>query len=186
MGRIIILTLSVFILNACAGPAHKAPVTKPSAPVVTTVPAPEPPPSHVVTRPSHPSPEEQIKAVLYEQHREWQGTPYRLGGLSKRGIDCSGFVYTTLRGRFGLEDIPRTARSMATLGETIPREQMQPGDLVFFKTNSSRTRWHVGIYVEDQQFLHASTSQGVMMSNLNDPYWRTSFQQARRLLNNGH
>lgn len=186
MGRILLLTLTLFILNACAGPSQKARVVAPSAPVQATVPQPEPPPKHVVKKPVQPAPAELIKTALYEQHEEWRYTPYRLGGLSKRGIDCSGFVYTTLRSRFGLDDIPRTAQSMASLGDVIPREQVQPGDLVFFKTNSSRTRWHVGIYVDDQQFLHASTSRGVIMSNLDDPYWRSSFQQARRLLSHYH
>lgn len=185
MIRIVLLLMSFLILNGCTSASQKAPVVPASAPVQATSPEIDRTPHHVVQTPQKLSPVEHIKAVLYEQHDEWRYTPYRMGGLSKRGVDCSGFVYTTLQSRFGLE-VPRTARSQATVGEIVSREQIQPGDLVFFKTNSSKTRWHVGIYVEDQQFLHASTSQGVVLSSLNDPYWRTAFQQARRLSYNNH
>ena len=119
-----------------------------------------------------------ITAALHAQHRDWAGTPYRLGGLSRSGIDCSGFVQTTYRTRFGLE-LPRTTELQARQGRAVPRAQIRPGDLVFFRTGNDKR--HVGIYVEDGVFLHASTSRGVMLSRLDNPYWAAHYRKARRL-----
>lgn len=118
-----------------------------------------------------------IKSALYAQYQEWRGTPYRYGGLSKRGIDCSGFVYTTFRNRFD-QQLPRTTADQARVGYAVPRHAMAPGDLVFFRT-SAKGR-HVGIYIEDGQFLHASTSEGVVLSNLEDQYWSAHYWKAQR------
>ena len=119
-----------------------------------------------------------IRSALYQQYREWQGTDYAYGGLSKSGVDCSGFVYLTFRDRLGVS-LPRTTRTQSQIGRQIPAAQLRPGDLVFFITgNKSR---HVGIYVADNQFLHASKSRGVMLSDLNNPYWRETYWHARRI-----
>ncbi|MFC6632409.1 NlpC/P60 family protein [Microbulbifer taiwanensis] len=115
---------------------------------------------------------------IYAQYREWKGTRYALGGLSKRGIDCSGLVYTTFRDRLGIR-LPRTTEYQARAGKAIKRSQLRAGDLVFFKT--SRKVRHVGIYLEDDQFFHASTSKGVTISRLTDYYWRDKYWHARRL-----
>lgn len=119
-----------------------------------------------------------IQQRLYSQHKKWKGTRYRLGGLSKRGIDCSGFVLTTFQEQFGIT-LPRTTAQQAKQGAEIPRSRLRAGDLVFFKT-SRRVR-HVGIYIEDEKFLHASTSKGVTISNLNTPYWRATYWKAIRI-----
>ncbi len=118
-----------------------------------------------------------IKAALYAQYQEWRGTPYRYGGLSKNGIDCSGFVHLTLRQRFG-SDIPRTTFDQARTGRPVSHGNWQAGDLVFFRTGPEKR--HVGIYVEDGQFLHASSSEGVMLSNLSDHYWLARYWKAQR------
>ena len=119
-----------------------------------------------------------VKNKIYSQHRTWKGTRYSLGGLSKRGIDCSGLVYTTYRDQLGIE-LPRTTEYQVLLGRAVKRNELRAGDLVFFKT--SRKVRHVGIYIENGKFFHASTSKGVTISGLNDYYWRDKYWQARRV-----
>ncbi|MCS3902737.1 cell wall-associated NlpC family hydrolase [Methylohalomonas lacus] len=123
------------------------------------------------------SADESIKSALYAQYQEWRGTPYRYGGLSKRGIDCSGFVYTTFRKRFD-QQLPRTTAGQVRVGYAVPRHAVTAGDLVFFRTGAKGR--HVGIYIEDGKFLHASTSAGVMLSNLEDQYWSAHYWKAQR------
>jgi hypothetical protein len=115
---------------------------------------------------------------LLSFHNKWKGTPYRLGGLSKNGIDCSGFVYLAYLNIVG-DKLPRTVNSQRILGKEVPRNQLQMGDLVFFKT--TRTVRHVGIYMGHDRFLHASTKKGVKISSLNNIYWKPRFWFAKRL-----
>lgn len=121
-----------------------------------------------------------VIALLSEQQREWAGTPYRLGGQSRNGIDCSGFVQKTLFDRFGVK-VPRTTASQATYGQQVSLSQIQTGDLVFFRTGRGPNGYHVGIYVKDRLFLHASTKGGVIYSSLDSPYWKKAFWQVRRI-----
>lgn len=114
----------------------------------------------------------QAMLLLYQQHEAWRGTPYRIGGVSRSGIDCSAFVQITFRELFSV-DLPRTTEQQMRIGNRINRKQLQPGDLVFFRNGS-----HVGIYVENNKFLHASTSRGVMISNMDNTYWSRHFSQA--------
>ncbi len=119
-----------------------------------------------------------VRARLLEQHREWQGVAYRLGGVDKQGVDCSAFTQLTFRQQLGI-DIPRTTRAQSKIGQQIDTQQLRPGDLLFYR---SRTKVrHVGIYIGNGEFLHASTSQGVTISALDNPYWAEHFWQARRL-----
>lgn len=121
-----------------------------------------------------------VIANLNDQLRNWRGTPYRYGGMSRGGVDCSGFVLMTFRDRFDLQ-LPRETRKQAELGTEIDKDDLLPGDLVFFKTGSGESGLHVGIYDTDNQFIHASTSRGVMRSSLDNVYWRKNFWQARRI-----
>lgn len=121
-----------------------------------------------------------VKATLLKQYEEWYKTPYKMGGLSKRGIDCSGFAYITFRSKLGYT-IPRTTESQAQTGREVARNTLQVGDLVFFKTSLFYN--HVGIYLGDSRFLHASSSKGVMISNLNEQYWKECYWTARRIDN---
>jgi len=118
---------------------------------------------------------------LNSQYGRWKGTPYELGGLNKKGIDCSGFVHVTFRDAFGMK-LPRTTEHLADTGKNISKHNLNVGDLVFFKTGFSKR--HVGIYVGNQQFIHASTSKGVMKSNLTNPYWSQHYWKSTRLLSN--
>lgn len=121
-----------------------------------------------------------VIAQLNDQLNNWRGTPYRYGGMSRRGVDCSGFVALTFSSRFAL-DLPRETRSQAEIGTRIDKKELLPGDLVFFKTGAGDNGLHVGIYDTDNQFIHASTSRGVIRSSLNNVYWRDKFWQARRI-----
>lgn len=118
--------------------------------------------------------------LLSEQQRIWAGTPYRLGGQSRNGIDCSAFVQTTFLNRFGIS-LPRTTRDQAQVGRKINKADIQTGDLVFFRTGRGPNGYHVGVYVKEDKFLHASTKGGVIYSSLNSPYWRKVYWQARRI-----
>ncbi|MGF1688315.1 NlpC/P60 family protein [Photobacterium japonica] len=111
-------------------------------------------------------------------YRQWQGTPYKLGGTSRKGIDCSAFVQVGFSDVLKMQ-LPRTTSEQVRKGKWVDIKALKKGDLVFFKTG--RNLRHVGIYVGDEQFLHASTSQGVMISSLNNPYWQRTYWQARRI-----
>lgn len=130
--------------------------------------------------PSHSSQlsDSSIKARIYQQHQDWQGTRYAWGGTSKRGVDCSGLVVVTFRDQLGIS-LPRTTAQQSQAGSRIGRNELNAGDLVFFKTDAKGR--HVGIYIEDGKFLHASTSKGVMISHLDDYYWQDKFWLARRI-----
>lgn len=121
-----------------------------------------------------------VIAQLSDQLRTWRGTPYAYGGMSRRGIDCSGFVLTTYRDKFDLQ-LPRITSQQAQIGTRIDKTELLPGDLVFFITGSGENGLHVGIYDTDNQFIHASTSKGVIRSSLDNVYWRKKFWQARRI-----
>lgn len=117
-------------------------------------------------------------AALYRQYSEWMGTKYQPGGLSRQGVDCSGFVYLTYRSKFGI-NLPRTTRHQSAQGVAVSRQALRPGDLVFFKTGNGKR--HVGIFVEQRRFLHASSSEGVMLSSLDNSYWSDKYWTARRI-----
>ena len=126
----------------------------------------------------NPSKQTHSQAAISKHYTSWKGAPYKLGGLSKSGIDCSGFVHITFRKVFN-KKIPRSTKLLAKSGKHINKKSLAFGDLVFFKTGQ-RVR-HVGIYVDNGKFIHASTSRGVMTSSLNSPYWSQRYWKARRL-----
>ena len=121
---------------------------------------------------------QEVTARMYQQYQQWKGTKYALGGLSKKGIDCSGFVYLTYREKMGIR-LPRTTAYQSRVGHEIDRDELASGDLVFFKTGF-KVR-HVGIYIGDGKFLHASTSQGVTISRLDNVYWQDKYWHSRRI-----
>jgi probable lipoprotein NlpC len=118
------------------------------------------------------------KQILDQQYLNWRHVRYRMGGLSKNGIDCSGLVYLTYRTKFGIA-MPRSTQYQSNTGRTIRKDQLRSGDLVFFKTGFS-TR-HVGMYIDKGRFLHVSTSKGVMISSLNNSYWASRYWKAQRV-----
>ncbi|AQS40683.1 NlpC/P60 family protein [Shewanella psychrophila] len=122
--------------------------------------------------------EQLLKQRLMAFHSEWKGTPYRYGGMSKHGVDCSALVYLAYKDILG-KKLPRTTADQKNLGSKVSKGNLKIGDLVFFKTGWS-TR-HVGIYLGHSKFLHASTSQGVMISTLNNSYWKRKYWLSRSL-----
>ncbi|MDO4697688.1 MAG: NlpC/P60 family protein [Pasteurellaceae bacterium] len=121
-----------------------------------------------------------VIAQLNEYQQNWKGTRYLLGGTSRKGIDCSAFMQVTFHDLFGIK-LPRTTVEQAKIGKKVPKNAIKTGDLVFFKTGRGPNGKHVGIYVDNGQFLHASTKGGVIYSNIHSPYWAKTFWQARRL-----
>ena len=120
----------------------------------------------------------QVKKILRSQYHEWKSVTHRLGGLSKKGVDCSGLVYVTYRSRLGIQ-IPRSTELQSSIGVPVKQSQLKAGDLVFFKTGLKQR--HVGIYMGNNQFLHASSSKGVTVSRLDNVYWSRSYWKARRV-----
>jgi hypothetical protein len=124
---------------------------------------------------------EELPSVLLDNEFDiWEGTPYRYGGANKQGIDCSALIQKIYLSSFNLK-LPRTTERQSRQGYPINKSKLQAGDLVFFKT--SLTENHVGIFIGNGRFLHASSSQGVMISALNNVYWRSKYWQSRRILN---
>ena len=117
---------------------------------------------------------------LYKFIESWWGTPYRMGGTSYNGVDCSAFTQILLFAIYGLQ-VPRTANEQKMFSATINVNELKEGDLVFFNTRG-RGVSHVGIYLQGNQFVHASSSSGVMISNLNDNYWHKRFINAGRVI----
>jgi cell wall-associated NlpC family hydrolase len=114
------------------------------------------------------------------------GSPYRLGGNSPQtGLDCSGFVGHVFKQTTGIQ-LPRDSRMISETGQPLDLAELQPGDLVFFNT-LDRAYSHVGIYLGEDRFVHASSSRtgGVMVSRLGDRYWRQRFDGARRVISAG-
>ena len=117
-------------------------------------------------------------AKLYQFVYEWLGTPYRLGGDSKKGIDCSKFSLAVYENVFNTT-IGYNSRNQYANVKPIRKNDLQPGDLVFFKIRS-RQITHVGIYLGDDKFAHAASSRGVMISNLNEAYWKRYYYNGGR------
>lgn len=106
------------------------------------------------------------------------GAPYRYGGATPRGFDCSGLVYYSYR-KAGIH-VPRTTQAQLRNASRVPLSQLEPGDLVFFKLDR-RPVSHVGIYSGDNRFIHApSSGKRVSITTMNDPYWRTRLIAAGR------
>ena len=110
------------------------------------------------------------------------GIPYKWGGTTRAGMDCSAFTRAIFRETYGVE-LPRTSKQMYGVGRAIPQEQsLKPGDLVFFKnTYSGPGVSHVGIYIGNGRFAHASSSKGGTITPLDNPYFQPRYIGARRV-----
>lgn len=120
-----------------------------------------------------------VEDRLEQQYLQYKGTPYKYGGTDKRGFDCSGFVQIVYSNAFGVQ-LPRSTSNMRGIGKKVSKSRLNPGDLVFFRP--SRKYQHVGIYVSNNQFMHSSTSKGIIKSDLDNPYWKKKYRFAKRIL----
>ena len=114
---------------------------------------------------------------------DWVGTKYVFGGAGRNGIDCSAFIREVFRTSFNVE-LPRTASMQSILGSKVSKDELQFGDLVFFKTARYAPVTHVGIYVGEGLFANASSSRGVTVASIESPYWAKKFLFAKRLFTN--
>ncbi len=116
--------------------------------------------------------------ALMDFYYEWRKVRYKLGGNSKKGIDCSAFTQRIFKEKF-FTNIPRTTRTQVKVGKKIKKSQLELGDLVFFKTGK-RDR-HVGVYMGNGSFMHASI-KGVKFTKLNKPFYKKAYWTSRRVL----
>lgn len=116
--------------------------------------------------------------LLYKNIDDWYGTRYRYGGKTTKGIDCSAFMQVIAAYTFGWV-LPRTAREQYLAMHGIKKDELREGDFVFFNTTGGIS--HVGMYLQNNKFIHASSSQGVSIGDLQSQYWSRRFIGARRM-----
>jgi lipoprotein Spr len=119
-----------------------------------------------------------MNQALMDFYADWKGTKYRLGGNSRKGIDCSAFTQRIFKEKFDT-NIPRTTRTQVKVGKEIKKSELTLGDLVFFKTG--RLDRHVGVYMGDGNFMHASI-KGVKFTKLNKPFYKKAYWTSRRII----
>ena len=119
---------------------------------------------------------------LYAEASLWLGTPYRYGGQTKKGADCSGFLSQVYKKVYKMS-LPRSTNEMSQMKMTkVSKGQLQTGDLVFFATSKDRKRvTHVGLYLKDGYFVHASTRRGVVVDSLEDGYYDKNWVKGGRV-----
>jgi lipoprotein Spr len=129
--------------------------------------------------------EEMRNEKLLDFMEEWYGAKYHFGGNGKDGIDCSAFVSTLMSTVYGLNNLPRMSKDQYNATPRIAKKHLQEGDLVFFHTYGKRkTVTHVGVYLRNNKFVHASIS-GVMISDMSDGYYADHYVGAGRALDSG-
>ena len=112
---------------------------------------------------------EQVQNInLFENIDYWFGTRYRYGGTTKDGVDCSAFVQALFSAHYKI-GMPRTAQDQYDATMPVSRDELKEGDLIFFNTRGGVS--HVGVYLQNNKFVHASTSEGVTITSLDDSYW---------------
>jgi cell wall-associated NlpC family hydrolase len=173
--RWFIIGLVVIIVAGCAGTPSRPPI--PSESHSTIVQIPDQPETQTKTPPISTDAPDPVQQRLRTEVMQWIGTPHQMGRASRQGTDCSGFVQRMYRDIFQ-QQIPRSTGRQVRIGQHVGKDQLLPGDLVFFRPSNKGS--HVGIYLGRQEFAHASTSKGVMISSLEDDYWQTCYWTARR------
>lgn len=121
---------------------------------------------------------------LYNEGARWLGVPHRLGGSTKRGVDCSGFVAIVYREVYGKQLSRSSADMLKHDCRKVSRAKLKEGDLVFFKTTRGGKKsvpTHVGIYLKNGRFIHTSTSSGVVVSSLSEPYYTRTWLTGGRV-----
>ena len=121
----------------------------------------------------------EIAALIRSQYKVWRGTRYRMGGNGRGGFDCSGFSQYVFAQLFNVR-LPRTTSGQVVMGRKIKQSQLQPGDLIFFRPRSYPR--HVGVYLGNGEFVHASSSKGITLSHMGSEYWRDAYWTSRRVI----
>ena len=119
------------------------------------------------------------KQAFMDFYNDWKNVKYKLGGESRKGIDCSAFTQRAFKDKFGI-DLPRTTLTQVNVGKEVKKSDLKMGDLVFFKT--SKRDKHVGIYMGNGDFLHSSIN-GIQFTKLDKPFYKDAYWTARRIMN---
>ncbi len=169
LGLCLIAIVPMLLLCCCA--MKPMPATGPLLPVAA-----QNAPQEFEAGPAEaPAIERQIRDVV----TRWSGTPHKMGGNDRTGIDCSGFVQKVYRELFHIK-LPRSTELQVQIGIPVSLRELSSGDLIFFHPpNKIR---HVGIYLSNGEFAHASASRGVTISSLYTPYWRNAYWTSKRIL----
>ncbi|MCX7697786.1 MAG: C40 family peptidase [Bacteroidales bacterium] len=121
----------------------------------------------------------QVDRKFIEEIDSWLGVPYKYGSNTKQGTDCSGMIQQIYKTVYGI-DLERSAAGMQKNVDFIPLERAQLGDILFFKIDFKKVS-HVGLYLGDRKFIHATTSKGVIISSLDEKYYQDRFFQAGKI-----
>lgn len=124
-------------------------------------------------------PRETSRALEHEA-RKWLGVKYRYGGETRKGTDCSGMIMSVYRDVTGLK-LPRNSAEQQAFCKRVDRKRIAPGDLVFFTSSKKGRVTHVGLYIGDDKFIHASSSRGVIISSLSEPYYVKHYHSVGRV-----
>jgi len=178
MQKIVLILLATFLLTSCGSSKNKRVVTRKPETTKTVKKTNKRNKNNTVVLPV-------IAQSIINNAEKYEGTRYKYGGTTKKGMDCSGLIYTAFKE--GNIAIPRVSSEMAKTGDWIDLKTVREGDLLFFATKkNTRKVNHVGLVTaingKDVEFIHATTSGGVITSKLKEKYWYFAFVQARRVL----
>jgi len=123
-------------------------------------------------------PKDITNIALYQFIDEWYGVPYKYSGTTKSGADCSGFI-GQLYAQVYRKSLPRTTGEIDKACSKVSKSSLKEGDLVFFDINKKKSS-HIGLYLQNDKFVHASTSKGVIISDLSNPYYQKTFSKGGR------
>ena len=173
--KLLLFSLSlIFLFNGCSTRGVKAYKPQKKLSVISST------KTQTKAEPNYkPKQKSWVTTALYKEYKKWYKVPYKYGGTTLKGVDCSSFIQHVYYDAFHIR-IPRTTKEQVKKGYYVKRTHLKEGDLIFFKT-SYKDR-HTGILIEKDKFIHTSTKYGVTVSSLHNPYWRNKYWQARRIL----